>query len=198
VIGRCLFERRLRAAERSQPFRVGKQGINRKRQHAQQQAPAAGAPQRLHQHHPHDDAGNDDGRRRAAEFPAGLRRLADAAHQENGAGESGDEKQDVIPGNSIERCALGSRKDQERKRQHQRDQQIEIFGVELGVADEEAQRELLVDTQKDGDRGRDHQRPAPRPVQRSYPRDFGFLHVGMRVVEHNPLCRRDYAIAHRR
>ena len=198
VIGGRLFERRLRAAERSQPTCVCKQRIDRERQHAQQQAPAAGAPQRLHQHDPHDEAGDDDGRRRAAEFPAGFRRLADAAHQENGAGESGDKKQDVIPGNSIERRAPGSRKDQERERQHQRDEEIEIFGVELRVADEEAQRELLVDAQQDGCRGCNHQRPAPRPAQRSHPRDFGFLHVGMRVVELNALCRRDDAIARRR
>ena len=93
------------------------------------------------------------------------------------AGKSDDEKQDVIPGNAIERRAPGSRKDQERERQHQRDQQIEIFGVELGVADEEAQRELLVDAQQDGRRGRNHQRPAPRPAQCPHARDFGFLHV---------------------
>ena len=198
VIGRRLFERRLRAAERSEPLRVGKQRINRKRQHAEQQAPAAGAPQRLHQHRPHDEAGDDDGRRRAAEFPAGFRRLADAAHQEDGAGKGDDEKQDVIPGNSIERRALGSRKDQERERQHQRDQEIEILGVELRVAEEEAQRELLVDAQQDGYRGCNHQRPAPRPAQCSHPRDFGFLHVGMRVVELNSFCRRDNAIARRR
>ncbi len=195
VIGRRLFERRLRAAERSQPTRVGEQRIHRKRQHAEQQAPAAGAPQRLHQHHPHDEAGHDHVRRRAAEFPAGFRRLADAAHQQDGAGERRDEQQDVIPGNSVERRALGSRKDQERERQHQRDQEIEIFGVELGVADEETQRELLVDAQEDGDRGRDHQRPAPGPSQRAHARDFGFLHVGMRVVELNSLRRRNGGIA---
>ncbi|EEF22739.1 conserved hypothetical protein [Ricinus communis] len=195
VIGSRLFERRFGAAERSQPFRVGEQRIYRKRQHAEQQAPATRAPQRLHQDRPHDGASHDHVGRRSAEFPAGLRRLADGAHQENCAGESRDEQQDIIPGNPVERRVPGSRKDQERERQHQRDQQVEILGVELRIADEEAQRELLVDAQQDGDRGRDHQGPAPAAAQRTHARDFGFLHVGMRVVELNPLRRRSDSIA---
>ena len=94
-----------------------------------------------------------------------------------------------------------SRKDQERERQHQRDQQVEIFGVELGVADEEAQRELLVDAQQDRRGGRDDQRPAPAAAQRAHARDLGFLQMadaGVRIVELDALGGRDGAIGHGR
>ncbi|MGY3081437.1 hypothetical protein ACVWZZ_007845 [Bradyrhizobium sp. LM6.10] len=154
------------------------------------QAPAAGAAQRLHQHHPHHEAGGDDAVRRAAEFPAGLRGLAHVRHQQQRGGKGHDEAEKVIPGNAVERRALGPREDQERERQHQRDQEIEVLRVELGVADEEAQRELLVDAEQDGRGGRGHQRPAPGAAERANARDLRFLHVAggaMRIVEHDPL-----------
>ena len=56
----------------------------------------------------------------------------------------------VVPGNPVERRARAAREDQEREGQHAHDQQVVVFGVELRVADEEAQRELLVDAQEDG------------------------------------------------
>jgi hypothetical protein len=83
-----------------------------------------------------------------------------------------------------------TREDQERERQHQGDQEIKILRVELRVADEEVQRELLVDAQQDRRRGRGHQRPAPGAAQRADARDLGLLQVGggaVRIVEHDPL-----------
>src|SRR5205085_653976 len=111
-----------------------------------------------------------------------------------------DEKQQVVPRDAVERCGLGSRKDQERERQHQRDQQIEIFSIELGIVDEEPQRELLVDTQENGGRSRDYQRPAPAALQDTHPRDFGFLQVadtGVRILELYTLRRSRRTIGRR-
>jgi hypothetical protein len=122
-----------------------------------------------------------------------LRRLADVEHQPDRGGKRRGKQRDVVPGNAVERRLLGSRKDQEGERQHQRDQEIEILGVELGIADEEVQRELLIDAEQDGDRGGDHQCPAPGPPQASYPRDLGFLQIAdtaVRVLELDPLWRR--------
>ena len=132
--------------------------------------------------------------RRAAEFPAGFRCLAHGAHQRDGGAEGHDEEQEIVPGNAIERRLLRSRKDQERERQHQRDQQIEVFGVELGIADKESQRELLVDAEQDGGRGGNDQRPSPHAAQRTHARDFGLLQIGsgaMGVSEFDPFWRRD-------
>ena len=178
VIGDRQIERRLRAPERPEPFRVGKQRIDGEGQHAEQQAPAAGAPQRLHQHDPHDPAGDDHALRRAAEFPAVRRGRADELHQVD-RGAEGDRRTARYRTRECDRAArCWCRKDQERERQHQRDQQVEVFGIELRVADEEAQRELLVDAEEDRQRGRDDQRPAPDALQRADAGDFGFVQAG--------------------
>ena len=190
MIGGRLLQRRLRAAERPEPAGFREQRIDGEGEHAQEQAPAAGSAQRLHQHHPHHETRGDHVVRRAAEFPAGLRGLADVRHQHRSPRAKVATKQsEVIPGNAVERRALGAREDQEGERQHQRDQKIEVFRVELGVADEEAQRELLVDAEQNGRRGRGDEHPAPRAAQASDARDLRFLHVGggaMRIVEHDP------------
>ena len=81
VVGGRLLQRRLAAPERPEPARLRKQRIDGEGQHAQQQAPAAGAAQRLHQQHPHDEAGDDHRQGRAAELPAELGRLAHVEHQ---------------------------------------------------------------------------------------------------------------------
>ena len=187
VIGGGLLKGRLRAAERPEPFGVGEQWIEREREHAQQQAPAAGAPQRFHQYDPHHEAGRDHVLRRALEFPARLRRLADVHHQPDRRAERQQEQDNVVPGNAVEARLAGSGKDQEGERQHQCDQQIEIFGIELGIIEKELQRELLVDAQQDRHRGRDDQRPAPAALQGADARNLRFLHVGgcceMRIGE---------------
>ena len=67
----------------------------------------------------------------------------------------------------------------------QQDQQVVVFGVELRVADEEAQRELLVDAQEDGGRRRDDQQPAPDPRELAHARDLALDRrgCGVRIVE---------------
>jgi hypothetical protein len=180
VVGGGLFKGRLRAAERPEPFGVGEQWIEREREHAQQQAPAAGAPQRFHQDGPHHEAGCDHVLRGAVEFPARLRRLADIHHQPDRRAERQQEQDNVIPGNAVEARLVGSGKDQEGEWQHQCDQQIKVFGVELGITDKELQRELLVDAQQDCHCSRDDQHPAPAAVQGADARNLRLLHVGGR------------------
>ena len=165
MVGGRLLHGRLVAPQRPEPARVGEQRIDGEGQHAQQQAPAAGAAQRLHQQHPHDEARADHRPRRAAELPAELGRLAHVEHQV-------ERELPIVPTNSSASyqgirssgAPSASREDQEREGQHAQDQQVVVFGVELRVADEEAQRELLVDAQEDGRRRRRDQQPAPEPV----------------------------------
>ena len=89
MVGGRLLQGRLAAPQRPEPARLGKQRVDGEGQHAQQQAPAAGAAQRLHQQHPHDEAGaRSTGMRRAAELPAELGRLAHVEHQVERRGRS--------------------------------------------------------------------------------------------------------------
>ena len=125
--------------------------------------------------------GDNDRHRRAGELPAKLRRRADVQHQVAGRCDRRNEQSDVVPGHAVERCRTRRREDQERERQHAENEQVEIFGVELRVADEEAQRELLVDAEEDGRAGRDDQQPAPDAGEPAHADDFGLDRRGLRM-----------------
>jgi hypothetical protein len=81
VVGGGLVERRLVALQRPEPRRAGEQRIDRERKDAEQQAPAARAAQRLHEHDPHQIARPDHGFGRIAKFPSEFGGLADVEHQ---------------------------------------------------------------------------------------------------------------------
>jgi hypothetical protein len=150
--------------------RICKQRIDREGQDAQQQAPAAGAAQRLHQHDPHDEAGDHHRQGGAPELPAELGRLAHVEHQIKGAADGRQEQAHVVPGYPVERRGGAAREDHEREGQHAQDQEIVVLGIELRDADEEAQRELLIDAQEDGCRGCEYEQPPPRPRELAHTR----------------------------
>ena len=181
MIGDRLIEGRLIAPQRSEPARFRKQRIDGEGQDAQQQAPAARAAQRLHEHHPHDEAGAVDEHRRAAELPAELRRLADVEHEiDRGSGRR-DEQHHVVPGNPVAARAPASGEDQERERQHAQDEKVVILRVELREPEEEAQVELLVDAQPNGDCGHGDEQPPPQPPEPADVRDFGLDQASLDV-----------------
>jgi hypothetical protein len=185
VIGGGLLQRRLLAPQWSKPARIGKERVDREGQHAQQQAPAAGAAQAFHQQDPHDDAGGDHGHRRAGKLPAEFCRLAHAGHEESRCGDGREEQRCVIRGHAVERRGVRRGKDQKGEGQHAQDQHVEIFRVELRVADEEAQRELLVHAEEDRGRRRDDEQPAPKAGELAHTRDLGldWPHLRVRISE---------------
>jgi hypothetical protein len=174
VVGGRLLHGGLAPPQGPEPARICKQRIDREGQDAQQQAPAAGAAQRLHQHDPHDEAGAHHRQGGAAELPAELGRLAHVEHQVEAARDRRQEQPRVVPGDPVEGCRRAAREDHEREGQHAYDQEIIVFGIELRNADEEAQRELLVDAQEDGRRRRHHQQPSPHVREFAHARDLAF------------------------
>ena len=74
VVGDRLVEGRLVALERAEPRCAGEQRINSEGEHAQHQAPPAGAAQRLEQHEPHHIACPDDRTQAGRRTPSRARR----------------------------------------------------------------------------------------------------------------------------
>ena len=187
VVGGGLIERRLVALERPEPRGAGEQRIDREGEDAQEQAPAARPSQRLHEHDPHQVARPDHGFGRIAELPSEFGGLADVDHQvERGDGRS-HEQHDIVPGDPVDRGPGAARKDHEGEGQHAENQEVEVLRVERRESDEEAQGELLVDAEKDGDRRQCHEQPPPHAGERAGAQGLGLGRTGLvRVVQNDP------------
>jgi hypothetical protein len=201
VVGGGLFECRLVAPEWPEPTRLGEQGIDGEGEDAQKQAPATGAAQRLHQQNPHEEAGGDHVQGSTAELPAELGGLANVQHEVAGTGNGGEEQRHVVPGYPSERRARAAGEEQKCEGQHAEDEEIVVFRIELGVTDEEAQRELLIDAQQDGGGGGNDQQPAPSLRELAHACRLAFTRCGMggvRILQHDPRRRRRCVVGSKR